>query len=105
MNPTHSQNFPSMIPVAISRSSVRPPAPVLSYLIPSLQWSYSDFRLQTTPMNAGVLQRVRNLLAAHPATRDKSEIELPYRTDFYWCGKIEPKERALSSDPPLELHT
>ncbi len=35
----------------------------------------------------GVLQQVRNLLATHPATKDQATIDLPYRTDVYWCEK------------------
>lgn len=35
---------------------------------------------------AGVLARVRALLARDSATRGREVVELPYRTDVYWCN-------------------
>jgi SAM-dependent methyltransferase len=35
---------------------------------------------------ADVLGRVRTLLARDPATRGRDVVELPYRTDVWWCG-------------------
>ena len=34
---------------------------------------------------AAVLARVRALLARDPATRGRKIVELPYRTDVWWC--------------------
>ena len=34
-----------------------------------------------------VLHQVRELLERHPKTKGKDEIEIPYRTDVYWCIK------------------
>ncbi len=34
-----------------------------------------------------VLRQVRALLMGHPQTKGKEEIEIPYRTDVYWCAK------------------
>jgi ubiquinone/menaquinone biosynthesis C-methylase UbiE len=36
---------------------------------------------------AAVLGLVRELLDRDPATRGRAEIELPYRTDVYWCAR------------------
>lgn len=35
---------------------------------------------------AAVLARVRALLARDPATREREVVELPYRTDVWWCA-------------------
>jgi hypothetical protein len=35
---------------------------------------------------ADVLARVRALLARDPETRGREVVELPYRTDVYWCN-------------------
>lgn len=35
---------------------------------------------------AGVLARVRALLAGDPETRGREVVELPYRTDVWWCA-------------------
>jgi SAM-dependent methyltransferase len=37
---------------------------------------------------ATVLARVRALLARHPATRGREVVELPYRTDLWWCAAL-----------------
>ena len=37
---------------------------------------------------AAVLARVRALLARDPATRGREVVELPYRTDVWWCGAV-----------------
>jgi SAM-dependent methyltransferase len=37
------------------------------------------------PERGTVLERVRALLARDPATRGRGELELPYRTDVFWC--------------------
>jgi hypothetical protein len=42
--------------------------------------------LQPAPTN---IDRVRDLLATHPATRDRTTIAIPYRTDVYWCARTE----------------
>lgn len=34
-----------------------------------------------------VLERVRALLASSPATRGRRDVELPYRTDVWWCAR------------------
>lgn len=34
-----------------------------------------------------VLEQVKNLLESAPETKDRPEIELPYRTDVFWCQK------------------
>jgi ubiquinone/menaquinone biosynthesis C-methylase UbiE len=34
-----------------------------------------------------VLEQVRNLLESSPETKGRSELELPYRTDVFWCQK------------------
>jgi ubiquinone/menaquinone biosynthesis C-methylase UbiE len=34
-----------------------------------------------------VLGEVRQLLATHPQTASKVDVELPYRTDVFWCSK------------------
>jgi ubiquinone/menaquinone biosynthesis C-methylase UbiE len=34
-----------------------------------------------------VLRQVMELLRKHPQTKDREEIEIPYRTDVYWCSK------------------
>jgi SAM-dependent methyltransferase len=44
-----------------------------------------------------VLGRVRELLARDPDTRDRSEIELPYRTDVYWARRRTVIPQALPS--------
>lgn len=36
---------------------------------------------------ATVLARVRDLLAGDPATRGRERVELPYRTDVFWCER------------------
>ncbi|MGI8606668.1 MAG: class I SAM-dependent methyltransferase [Gaiellaceae bacterium] len=36
-----------------------------------------------------VAELVRRLLAEHPETRGRETIRLPYRTDVYWCGRVE----------------
>ena len=36
---------------------------------------------------AAVLDRVRELFDGDPDTRGRAEIELPYRTDVYWCAR------------------
>ena len=35
------------------------------------------------------INRVKQLLSTHPATSGKLTFELPYRTDIYWCEKID----------------
>lgn len=35
----------------------------------------------------GVAHQVRELLASHPQTRGKTEFEIPYRTEIYWCQR------------------
>ena len=37
---------------------------------------------------AAVLARVRALLERDPATRGREVVELPYRTDVWWCGAL-----------------
>jgi SAM-dependent methyltransferase len=37
---------------------------------------------------AAVLERARALLARDPATRGREVVELPYRTDLWWCGAL-----------------
>jgi SAM-dependent methyltransferase len=37
---------------------------------------------------ATVLARVRALLARDPATRGREVVELPYRTDLWWCAAL-----------------
>jgi SAM-dependent methyltransferase len=39
------------------------------------------------PERATVLESVRELLARDPDTRGRAEVELPYRTDVYWCAR------------------
>ena len=39
------------------------------------------------PERAAVLESVRELLARDPDTRGRAEVELPYRTDVYWCAR------------------
>jgi len=39
-------------------------------------------------LNARVLGQVNDLLTTHPETRNRQEIELPYRTDVFVCSKI-----------------
>ena len=39
------------------------------------------------PERAAVLASVRELLARDPDTRGRAEVELPYRTDVYWCAR------------------
>lgn len=39
------------------------------------------------PERERVLERVHALLAADPETRGRAEVELPYRTDVYWCER------------------
>lgn len=34
-----------------------------------------------------VANRVRELLVSHPQTKGKSEFEIPYHTDIYWCQR------------------
>jgi SAM-dependent methyltransferase len=36
---------------------------------------------------AAVLRSVREVLARDPDTRGRAEVELPYRTDVYWCAR------------------
>jgi SAM-dependent methyltransferase len=38
-------------------------------------------------VRADVLDRVRALLARDPATRGRTLVELPYRTDVFWCRR------------------
>jgi SAM-dependent methyltransferase len=35
-----------------------------------------------------VADEVRSLLAADPATRGRERVELPYRTDVFWCSRL-----------------
>ena len=37
-----------------------------------------------------VLSEVRGLVATDPGTRDRAQIELPYKTDVYWARSREP---------------
>ena len=37
-----------------------------------------------------VLGEVRALVATDPDTRDRAQIELPYKTDVYWARSREP---------------
>ena len=39
------------------------------------------------PERAAVLESGRELLACDPDTRGRAEVELPYRTDVYWCAR------------------
>jgi len=48
---------------------------------------------------AVVLARVRDLLASDPETRGRTELELPYRTDVYWCSR----RRTTASPQALPL--
>jgi SAM-dependent methyltransferase len=43
---------------------------------------------------AAVLDRVRALVASHPATAGKQEIQLPYVTDVYTCRKLDERRVA-----------
>lgn len=36
-----------------------------------------------------VVQRVRALLASDPATRGRARVVFPYRTDVFWCERLE----------------
>jgi len=36
-----------------------------------------------------VLEEVRDLLRSHPMTKGRTTVELPYRTDVFWCMKKE----------------
>ena len=35
-----------------------------------------------------VAEEVRSLLAGDPATRGRERVELPYRTDVFWCERL-----------------
>ncbi|MGE0174763.1 MAG: class I SAM-dependent methyltransferase [Oligoflexales bacterium] len=35
-----------------------------------------------------VLEEVRSLLESHPQTKGMSRMDIPYRTDVFWCGRI-----------------
>jgi SAM-dependent methyltransferase len=37
--------------------------------------------------NAAVLDEIRSIVAAHPETRGKRTIEIPYRTEVFWCER------------------
>lgn len=37
---------------------------------------------------AAIAAQVRELLASHPATRDRSRVSLPYLTDLFWCERV-----------------
>lgn len=49
--------------------------------------SISFVAIMPEERRAEVLQRVRELVASHPATRDKTEIEMQYQTDVFWCAR------------------
>jgi SAM-dependent methyltransferase len=36
---------------------------------------------------AAVLSEVRDVLHTHPATRDRTEVDVPYRVDTFWCER------------------
>jgi len=44
-----------------------------------------------------LLERVERLVATHPTTAGRRTIEIPYRTDLYWCTKR--KAPAAASEP------
>jgi SAM-dependent methyltransferase len=37
---------------------------------------------------AAVLDEIRDVLASHPATHGRNELEIPYRVDAYWCERL-----------------
>lgn len=39
----------------------------------------------------GLLERVREIARSHPGLEGGDQLELPYRTDVYWCRKREPE--------------
>lgn len=50
--------------------------------------SVSSVAVLPQPERDAVFARVRDLLAAHPDTRGKDEVELPYRTEIYLSHKV-----------------
>ena len=50
--------------------------------------SISHVAVLPPPQQDAVLDEVRELLAAHPETRGRTELLLPYRVDCLWCERL-----------------
>ena len=50
--------------------------------------SVSFIAVLAEPARAAVAAQLRELLATHPDTRGRAELELPYRTDVFWVDAV-----------------
>jgi len=64
--------------------------------------SVSMIAVQPIAEQRKVARRIRDLLASDPMTRGRSLIDIPYRTEVYWCYRTGNRSRAhtaLASQP------
>lgn len=59
--------------------------------------SISMIAVQPPAVQRKVARRIRELLSSDPATRGRRQIEIPYRTEVYWCFRTGVRRRAQAA--------